>query len=61
MFIDFQNCIWNREPLYRNRVFSTYLYVLSTYWYVPVQNINNSTDQYVLSTYQNSVMYVGHL
>ncbi len=32
--------IWNREPYYRNRVFSTYRFGTSTYWYVL------STDQY---------------
>jgi hypothetical protein len=30
-----RNNIWNREPQYRSRVFSTYRFGTGTYWYVP--------------------------
>ncbi len=61
--------IWNRDIHYRNRVFSTYRfghstyrYVLSTDWYRKSILVQTGTyrDRYVLSMYQNNVMYVGH-
>jgi hypothetical protein len=59
--------IWNREPHYRNRVFSMYLFGIGTYLYVFGTDryrkciiVQTSTYQYILSTYQNNVMYDGH-
>jgi hypothetical protein len=54
--------IWNRDLLYRNRVFSTCRYVLVRTWNILVQERYISTAgtyQYVLGMYQNNVMYVG--
>ena len=59
--------IWNREQCYRIRVFSTYQQCSGTYRYVPSTDryrkgiiVQTGTYQYVLSTYQNNVMCVGH-
>ncbi len=52
---DHENYIWNSDLLYRNRVFSTYLYVLVRTRYIYI-----STDRYIpVRMYQNNVMYVG--
>jgi hypothetical protein len=68
--------IWNREPRYsrlRNRVEFTYRFglaggtVTGSYRYVPSTDryrkcklVETGTYQYILSTYQTNVMYVGH-
>jgi hypothetical protein len=39
--------IWNSEQFCRNRVFSTYWYVLVLTWYIQVQERYNSTSRYV--------------
>jgi hypothetical protein len=38
----------------------TYQYVLSTDWYKKSILVQTGTHRYVLSMYQNNVMYVGH-
>ncbi len=40
--------IWNRDRLYENRVFGTYLYVPVCTEYIQVRNAENGTYQYVL-------------
>jgi hypothetical protein len=59
--------IWNSDMHYRNRLFSvyrlgrgTYQYVLSTDQYRKSLLVQTSTYRYVLSMYQNNVMYVRH-
>jgi hypothetical protein len=39
--------VWNRDRLYRNRVYSTYQYVLVRARYILVQERYISTDRYI--------------